>query len=146
MSRLSEYILYTPEALRVNAEAAILGRALGMRAHTIAGPYSHVMRNAHTVYLLGFYAVQRDLGETNRLAQLELRLVKNALMCDVTTWQWYRRHAADELFSPLQASAFPALHPRSAVLGVSGLSTLVHTRGKLHLALLFERARETLKL
>ena len=87
MPRIQEYMLYTTNARGVDAEAAILEKSMGMRVHTIAGPYHHVLRDTHTVYLSGSHQALRDMGETEQMVDLVSSLGKNLLLCDVTTGQ-----------------------------------------------------------
>ena len=124
MPKLQEYTVYTPDN-----QVAHLAEGLGMRVHTITGPYHHVIRDAHTVYLVGSLPARRDMGETEHLTDLASSLGKELLLCDVTTGQWYKR----------APSTFPVLHPRSAVLGVRSLP--LH---KTQITLLFQRTEQTL--
>lgn len=60
MPKLQEYTVYTPDN-----EVAHLAQGLGMHVHTITGPYHHVLRDAHTVYLFGSLPALRDLEKRN---------------------------------------------------------------------------------
>lgn len=87
MPRIQEYTLYTTDARGVDAEATILGQSIGMRVHTIAGPYHHVLRGTHTVYFSGSHQALRDMGETEQMVDLVSSLGNNLLLCDITTGQ-----------------------------------------------------------
>lgn len=134
MPKLQEYTVYTPDA-----EVASLAQGLGMGVHTIAGPYHHVLRDAHTVYLFGSHQALRDMRETERMTDLASSLNKPLLLCDLTTRQWYKCAPSDQTFTPLYASIFPVLHSRSAVLGVPSLP---HNRPQL--TSLSQRTEQTL--
>lgn len=60
---------------------------MGMRVHTIAGPYHHVLSDTHTVYLFASHQALRDMGETEQIVDLVSSLGKNLMFCDVTTGQ-----------------------------------------------------------
>lgn len=60
---------------------------MGMRFHTVAGQYHHVLRDTHTVYLFGSHQALRDMGETEQMVELVSSLGKNLVLCDVTTGQ-----------------------------------------------------------
>jgi len=134
MRRLRAYTVYTPDN-----QIAHLAKSLGMRVHTITGPYHHVLREAHIVYLFGSYTPLRDMGETERLTELASSLGKDVLLCEITSGQWYKRTPGDQSFTHLHALTFPVLHPRSAVLVV--LSLPFH---HLQLTSLFQRTQDTL--
>ena len=134
MPKLQEYTVYTPDY-----QVAHLAESLGMRVHIITGPYHHVLRDAHTVYLLGSLPALRDMGETEHLTDLVSSLGKELLLCDVTTGQWYKRAPSDQSFTPLHPSTFPVLHPCSAVLGFRSLPLQ-----KTQLTSLFQRTDQML--
>lgn len=114
MPRLQEYTLYTTDARGVDAEVALPGQSMGMCVHTIAGPYHHVIRGAHTVYLSGSQEALRDKGQTEHMVDLVSQLGKNLLLCVVSIEQWYKRASSADCFTLLHASTFAVLHPRSA--------------------------------
>lgn len=87
MPRIQEYTLYTIDTRGVDTEAVILGQSMGMRVHTIAGPYHHLLRDTHTIYLFSSHQALRDMGETEQMGNLVLSLGKNLLRCDVTNGQ-----------------------------------------------------------
>lgn len=134
MPKLQAYTVYTPDN-----QIAHLAKSLGMRVHTITGPYHHVLREAHTVYLFGSYTPLRDMGETERLTELASSLGKDVLLSDVASGQWYKRAPGDQSCTHLHTSTFPVLHPCSAVLVV--LSLPFH---HLQLTSLFQRTQDTL--
>ena len=134
MPKLQEYTVYTPD----NQEAD-LAESLGMRVHLITGPYQHVLRDAHTVYLFGSHTTLRDMSQTERLTELASCMGKELLLCDVRSGQWYKRAPSDPSFTHLHTSTFQVLHPRCAVLAASSLP-LHH----LQLSSLFQRTQDTL--
>lgn len=87
MPRIQEYALYTTDTRGVDTEAAILGQSMGMRVHTIAGPYHYVLRDTLTIYPFGSHQALRDMGETEQMVNFVSSLGKNLLLCDVTTGQ-----------------------------------------------------------
>ena len=134
MPKLQEYTVYTPDN-----QIAHLAESLGMHVHLVTGPYHHVLRDAHTVYLFGSHTPLRDMGDTERLTELASSLGKDFLLCDVTSGQWYKRAPSDQSVTHLHASTFPVLHPRNAVLVVPSLP-LHH----MQLTSLFQRTQDTL--
>ena len=134
MPTLQTYTVYTSDN-----QVADQAERRGMRVHLINGPYEHVLREAHTVYLFGSYTPLRDMSQTEQLTELASSSGKELLLCDVTSGQWYKRTPSDQTFTPLSSSTFPVLHPRSAVLVVPSLA--LHS---IQLASLFERTEQTL--
>ena len=134
MSKIQEYTVYTPDN-----QVADLAESLGMHVHLITGPYQHVLRDAHTVYLFGSHTPLRNMSETEHVTELASSLGKELLLCDVTSGQWYKRAPSDPSFTHLHTSTFPVLHPRSAVLAVRSLP-LHH----LQLTSLFQGTQDTL--
>ena len=121
MSKIQEYTVYTPDN-----QVADLAESLGMHAHLITGPYQHMLRDAHTVYLFGSHTPLRNMSKTEHVTELVSSLGKELLLCDVTSGQWYKRAPSDPSFTHLHTSTTsvpppPATHlplprhPRHAV-------------------------------
>ena len=55
MPTLQTYTVYTSDN-----QVADQAERRGMRVHLINGPYEHVLREAHTVYLFGSHTPLRD--------------------------------------------------------------------------------------
>ena len=134
MPKLQECTVYTPDN-----QVADLAESLGMRVHLITGPYHHVLRDAHTVYLFGSHTPLRNMSETEHLTEFVSSFGKELLLCDVTSGQWYKRAPSDQKFTLLSTSTFPVLHPSSAILGIRSLP--LHQS---QLALLFQCTEQTL--
>ena len=111
-----------------NNQIADLAENLGICIHLTDGPYHHVLRDAHTVYLFGSYTPLRDMSETERVTEVASSLSKELLLCDVTRGQWNKRAPSDQSFTHLHGLTFPVLHPRSAVLVVPSLPLHHKTR------------------
>ena len=75
MPNLSKYVLYISEAPGVDAQATILGRAMEMRVHAIAGSYCHVIGDANTVYPFGYREGMRDMRKTKCMTDLAMQLL-----------------------------------------------------------------------